>query len=136
MFRLAMILTLPLFSPASADDALQGDLARIQGRWEGTFAGGGEIAIEIKGDAVTATFPNDADAEITMRGRLRIDEAKGTMDWTGLRVIGEVAKGEKVPDFLGIYTIEGGELVYCGDAQRPKEFDEELTVRYRRAGRR
>ena len=117
-------------SPILADDKpLEGDLAKMQGKWTGKAGPekNFEIKIEIKGKAVTVFFtPPDGD-EIQIKGELKVDEkAKPhkTMDWTKFK---NPVNGDEMPDNFALYEIKDDEFKVCSGGpgnDRPAKFED------------
>jgi uncharacterized protein (TIGR03067 family) len=112
---------------APADDAPQGDLAKLQGKWT-TMAGPEKnipLTLEIKGTAVTVNVTTpDGDAH-TLKGEIKVDEkAKPkALDWVKLKT----ADGDERPDNPAIYELDGDTFKVCNgghDNPRPTEFKE------------
>src|SRR5215213_5314577 len=102
------LLVVALFSGASP--AVDGDLARLQGRWQ-TKIGlrkATVVLIEIKGRTVAATISTPQGRKIQADGELKIDETTSpkALDWVKFTTI----DGEEVPEMHAIYRIEDGRL--------------------------
>lgn len=112
---------------ASADDKPTGDLAKIQGEWEGKIGPNDDQAVKVVFDGanVTATGKTPEGQEFTLKGKCRLDE-KATpkaLDFVEFKR----PNGEDLPDNLAIYTLDdtGKELKICyggGGNPRPTEF--------------
>jgi uncharacterized protein (TIGR03067 family) len=130
MFRCA--LALGLFAVAArADD--KKDAPKIEGTWTATSwkRGPGEIGpdrvnTELKLTKDAYEFPKGIN-RVSQKGSVKIDAAKGTIDFTP----GDgPAKGKTL---VGIYKVEGDKLTLCftgAGGERPKEFksDDRNTV--------
>jgi len=117
------VLVVTLFSGASP--AVDGDLARLQGRWQ-TKIGlrkATVVLIEIKGRAVAATISTPQGRKIQADGELKIDETSSpkALDWVKFTTI----DGEEVPEMHAIYRLEDGRLFIRSGGfndQRPTGF--------------
>ncbi len=108
-----------------AELAVNGDLAKFQGSW--TAAAGPQkgrtLAMEVKGNAVSARWPTGEGDELLLKGELKLDEqAKpAQVDFVHFKQ----SNGDDVRDILGIYVIEGDDIKVCigePDGERPGEF--------------
>jgi uncharacterized protein (TIGR03067 family) len=102
--------------PAAADDpaALKGDLAKIQGTWQGKLGPAEDVPVSytFKGDAVTITLTlaGAKSRTVTLRGKIRLDEAATphkTVDWLALTD----STGKSVPDQPGLYALVGDNML-------------------------
>src|SRR5215203_354795 len=111
---------------SGASPAVDGDLAKLQGRWQ-TKIGlrkATVVMIEIKGKAVAATIATPQGRKIQADGELKIDETTSpkALDWVKFTTI----DGEEVPEMHAIYRLEDGRLFIRSGGfndQRPTEFD-------------
>src|SRR3954464_8159124 len=102
------LLVVTLFWGASP--AVDGDLARLQGRWQ-TKIGlrkATVVLIEIKGRSVAATISTPQGRKIQADGELKIDETTSpkALDWVKFTTI----DGEEVPEMHAIYRLEDNRL--------------------------
>src|SRR5262249_2100170 len=104
----------------------EGDLAKLQGRWE-TKVGlrkGTVVRIEIKGNTVAATISTPQGVKIQADGELKIDESAKpkAADWVKFTT----GDGEEIPELRSIYRLENEQLYIRSGGfndQRPTEFD-------------
>jgi uncharacterized protein (TIGR03067 family) len=109
-----------------AAPASNGDLTKLQGRWE-TKVGlrkATVVSIEIKGKAVVATILTPQGRKIQADGELKIDETTTpkALDWVKFTTI----DGEVVPEMRAIYRLEEGRLYIRSGGfndDRPTEFN-------------
>jgi uncharacterized protein (TIGR03067 family) len=121
-----IVLASALAAPA-ADDAPQGDLGKLQGKWT-AMAGPNKdvpLTLEIKGNQATAIFTTPEGEKRTLKGEIRLDEkAKPkTLDWVKFKT----SDGDELPDNLAIYELDGDSFKVCNggrDNPRPTEFKE------------
>src|SRR4051794_2692516 len=110
---------------SGASPSADGDLARLQGRWQ-TKIGlrkATVVMIEIKGNAVAATISTPQGRKIQADGELKIDETASpkALDWVKFTTI----DGEEVPEMHAIYRLEDGRLFIRSGGfndQRPTGF--------------
>ena len=123
----AKLLLIPLLLVmVSGSAAVEGDLARIQGRW-GTTVGprkDADVLLEIKGNAVSATIQTAKGMRILADGEIRIDERMRpkALDWVKFTTV----DGHEVPLILAIYRIEGDRLIIRSGGfndRRPTAFE-------------
>jgi len=111
---------------SGAAPVVEGDLARLQGRWE-TKVGQKRatvVRIEIKGRTVTATISTPQGIKIKADGEVKIDETSSpkALDWVKFTTL----DGEEVPEVRAIYRLDGDRWVIRSGGfndQRPKEFN-------------
>ena len=111
---------------SGASPAVDGDLAKLQGRWQ-TKIGlrkATVVMIEIKGNAVAATISTPQGRKIQADGELKIDEQAQpkALDWIKFTTI----DGEEVPEMHAIYRLEDGRLFIRSGGfndQRPSGFN-------------
>ena len=123
----AAFLVLNALGPASADDAIRGDLAKLQGNWSGVIGRRDNIpvVVEIRGRSVSASFTAPDGEKRTLRGEIRLDESVSpkAVDWINFKA----QNGDDLPDNLGIYELDGDSFKVCNggrDKPRPTEFKE------------
>lgn len=123
---LSGVLVLIAASTCFADDeAPKGDLGKLQGKWKGSIGPNKDIAItvEVKGKTVSATFKNDEDKEMTLKGEVKLDE--NAKPKTADFVMFTGSDGNSLPDNLAIYELADDEWKVCsggGNNPRPTEF--------------
>lgn len=106
----------------------KGDLAKLQGEWKSGTRVGTSITLKITGSRFSASFVNENQQQVTVEGKLRLDETSNPrrLDWVETSV---VASGDEVPDLLGIYEIEGETLRFCRSTDvRPEHFDSRTLI--------
>lgn len=110
---------------ARADDAPQGDLAKMQGKWK-AMAGPERnipLTMTIKGSAVTLAFTTPQGQDRELKGQIKLDETAKpkTWDWTKFtRPDGDLAQ-----ENLAIYELDGDSLKICSGGpgnERPSAF--------------
>ena len=121
------ILILGLAALASgAAPAVNGDLAKLQGRWE-TRVGLRKatiVRIEIKGNSVAATISTPQGRKIQADGQVKLDESvePKALDWVKFTTL----DGEEVPEVKAIYRLEGDRFYLRSGGfndERPTEFN-------------
>jgi uncharacterized protein (TIGR03067 family) len=118
---LALAAGVVLAAPAARGD----DAKKLEGTWTATLwkRGGGEVGKDKVATELVLTkdgyaFPKGIN-RISMKGAVKLDAAKGTIDFTPED---GPAKGKTL---LGIYKVEGDTLTLCftsAGMERPKEF--------------
>lgn len=111
---------------SGATPSVDGDLARLQGRWE-TKVGLRKatlVRLEIKGKAVAATISTPQGRKIQADGEVKINESvqPKALDWVKFTTL----DGEEVPEMHAIYRLEGQRLFIRSGGfndDRPTEFD-------------
>src|SRR4051794_21484488 len=124
--KVSLSLLLVVIASGAAPESKQGDLTKLQGRWE-TKVGLRKatiVAIEIKGKAVAATISTPQGRKIQADGELKIDETvtPKALDWVKFTTI----DGEEVPEMRAIYRLEEGRLYIRSGGfndDRPSEFN-------------
>jgi uncharacterized protein (TIGR03067 family) len=124
---LAVVSTATFAQDTKKEDALKGDLAKIQGKWSAKVGPNKDIPITVAFKDQTATILITIEGEErTIKGEFKLDETKSPKQWDWTKF--ESPTGEKVPENLAIYKVEGDKLTICsggpGNAERPKEFKE------------
>ena len=125
MFRCLLALAVGLVLATTAGRSAQKEAAKLEGTWTATSwkRGPGEIGKDQVDTELVITkgayeFPRGIN-RISQKGTVKIDEAKGTIDFTPAD---GPARGKTL---LGIYKVEGNVLTLCftgtGGA-RPREF--------------
>jgi uncharacterized protein (TIGR03067 family) len=129
LFAAACGLLLVVALPARPDDeALKGDLGKLQGNWTGMSGPEKNVAIVLvlKGRSVTinVTRPDGGQA-VAHKGEIRIDEKTTPKQWDWTKFTRP--DGTEEPDRLAIYELDGDTLKLCvggpGNA-RPSEFQQ------------
>jgi|GEM_PF-3217921 len=99
-----------LMQGVEAAPLTEGDLDRLQGRWEAKVGRkeGTVVTLEIKGQAVAATITTPRGLKIRADGEVRLDETTSpkTLDWVKFTTL----DGEEVPALRAIYRLEEGRL--------------------------
>jgi uncharacterized protein (TIGR03067 family) len=101
-------------SVAADDKNLEGDLAKLQGRWTATVGAEGmqPMTMEIKGDELAILVTTFQGRGYALKGQIKLDGSSSTkakaMDWTKLAV-----NGKEGPDVLAIYELDGDTLKVC-----------------------
>jgi uncharacterized protein (TIGR03067 family) len=111
---------------AGAAPAVDGDLAKLQGRWE-TRVGLRKatiVHIEIKGNAVVATISTPQGRKIQADGQVKLNESvePKALDWVKFTTL----DGEEVPEVKAIYRLEGDRFYLRSGGfndERPTEFN-------------
>ena len=128
LIPLALSAVLALGLAPRQDKKLDGDLAKLQGKWTAKVGPENNIPLvmEIKDKklSILVTIPDEGDIKI--EGQISIDEKKAPkeIDWVKFTS----PNGDDVPDNKGIYEIKGDEWKVCNGGpgnDRPKEFKDE-----------
>jgi uncharacterized protein (TIGR03067 family) len=123
----ALAATVGAVAVAVGDEpALSGDLAKLQGQWTALFGPQKNIpmVVTVKGTGVTLAITRPDGQQHESKGEIKIDEnAKPhkTLDWVNFTT----RSGEKAPENLAIYTLDGDTLTICSGGlgnERPTEF--------------
>ncbi len=124
--KFAMIVLIPAMMAAGPrDEAITGDLARLQGQWV-TSAGPKRdiaVAMEIRGRAVAVDITMPRGLKIHAEGEMKVDEKASpkAIDWVGFTAL----EGQEMPEVLAIYELEGNTLKLANGGPnnpRPKQF--------------
>lgn len=125
-YRRSVLSVILLASLAMGAGPESGDLSKLQGRWEASVGKRQEfsVALEVKGNEVTATIKPKKGPKVTANGELQIDEKASprSLDWVKF----STPDGIEVPRMLSIYRLEGDRLyVRSGgfNDDRPKGFE-------------
>lgn len=123
----AVLICLPAAWAFATEEAPapEGDLKALQGAWTTKLGAEKDVplVVEIKGNAVTATFKNAKGDSVVLKGKIRLDEkaAPRTIDWVEFNR----PDGTPAEKNLGIYEIKDNTWRVCnggpGNA-RPTEF--------------
>ena len=120
------LIPLVLVLVSSRSGAVEGDLARLQGRWGATIGPRREadVLLEINGNAVSATIRTAKGLKILADGEIRIDERMSpkALDWVKFTTV----DGHEVPEMQAIYRIEGDRLIIRSGGfndRRPTAFE-------------
>jgi uncharacterized protein (TIGR03067 family) len=119
-------LLLVVAPPARSDDeALKGDLGKMQGKWTGMVGPEKNVplVVVLKGNGVTIniTAP-DSGQVIEFKGEIRIDEKTKPKQWDWTKFT--APSGQEVPDNLAVYELDGDTLKVCSGGPgnpRPSE---------------
>jgi uncharacterized protein (TIGR03067 family) len=121
---LVMAAVASIFGLGAAPD--QGDLPRLQGRWEASVGRRKEFAvtIEVKGREVAATITPKIGPKLKANGELQLDESvtPRSLDWVKF----STRDGTEVPTLHAIYRLEGDRLIVRSGGfndDRPKAFE-------------
>ncbi len=124
-FTLMLVLPAAPAASAPADEALGGDLARLQGDW--TVKAGPKrdipVTMTIRGRSVSVDVASPLGLTIHAEGTIKIDETASpkTVDWVGFSIV----DGQDMPEVLGLYELKDGafKIVNGGPNNgRPAEF--------------
>ena len=126
MHRRLMVVAVVLTSFGLGAAPEQGDLPRLQGRWEASVGRRKEfvVSLEVKGREVSATITPKFGPKLKANGELQLDESASprSLDWVKF----STPDGIEVPKLLSIYRLEGDRLIVrsggFNDA-RPKAFE-------------
>jgi uncharacterized protein (TIGR03067 family) len=113
-------------SGAAPTSKVEGDLSKLQGRWE-TKVGlkkGTIVRLEIKGRSVAATILTPQGMKIQADGEVKINETvtPKAVDWVKFTTV----DGEEIPEVRGIYRFEGDRFYLRSGGfndERPTGFD-------------
>jgi uncharacterized protein (TIGR03067 family) len=127
MYQAVLALVALTVAPAFAQDQekpLNGDLAKLQGRWTATAGPQKDIPLEmeIKGTKLVIRLTTPDGADIEMSSEIKLDEKADPKKWDW---VNRKLNGEPFPDGETIYKIEGDSLTICGGnpgVPRPTEF--------------
>jgi len=122
----SIILVALLAASTMGAEPEKGDLSRLQGRWEASVGKRRDfsVALEVKGNEVSATITPRRGPKLKASGELQIDEGAipRSLDWVKF----STPDGIEVPKLLSIYRLEGDRLLVrsggFNDA-RPKAFE-------------
>src|SRR5947209_163436 len=107
--RLLLVAIVAGFGLGAAPE--QGDLPRLQGRWEASVGRRKEFAVvlEVKGREVAATITPKIGPKLKANGELQLDESVSprSLDWVKF----STADGTEVPPLHAIYRLEGDRLI-------------------------
>ena len=130
-----MLAGFALTAPAATaqDDAKkpEGDLAKLQGKWEGELRndeGKIPIVLEFDGSTVVVTLTSPDGDDLEIEGTVKIDEAKDpkTLDFVDFTS----TDGDSIGDVLGLYELDGDTLTYDSGGPnnpRPSKIDPDST---------
>lgn len=110
---------------ASLDDAPQGDLAKVQGKWKAMGGPNGNIpiAMTIQGSAVTLAFTTPQGQQRELKGQIKLGEISQPKSWDWTKFTRP--NGDAAEDNLAIYQLDGDSLKICSGGpgnDRPTEF--------------
>src|SRR5262245_22049248 len=109
---------------APQKDDVQGDLAKLQGKWRASSGPEGVITLtmEIDGKTLLLTYTPPFGEERTYKGEIQLDESATPR---GMNWIKMTAEGKSLPDTRAIYELDGESLKVSSngpDKDRPTEF--------------
>ena len=109
----------------AADNALSGDLGRLQGRWSAQAGPRRNIAVELEiaGRQAQVRIVTPQGLKFNVQGEIKIDETAQprALDWVNFNGLDD----QELPDILAIYRLEGDTLQVCNGGpnnNRPTEF--------------
>jgi len=123
--RIALTLAALLLPAAAlargAEDKVDGDLKKFQGKWTAPSGGGGKVTYTVKGDKLKVVAPSRT-YEIT----LKLDAAAKPEKTIDFR-IDEAPDDAKGQTSKGIYKFDGEKVVFCFAPQgdRPSKYEME-----------
>ena len=111
---------------AGENEAVSGDLAKFQGKWE-TQAGASRelrVTLEFTGKKANVVIHTPQGLKIKARGEVRIDESASPkrLDWVGF----SAGDFQAIPEIQGVYKLEGEALILCNggfNGARPVAFE-------------
>lgn len=125
LLRASLTLIALAATSTAADTRLEGDLARLQGRWSARVGPQNDIRVEmsVEGRRVKVVIATPQGLTIRARGLLRIDETRQprTLDWTEFKSM----DGQTLPDIPAIYRIDQDGWTICNggpNGTRPDAF--------------
>src|SRR4051794_4082075 len=125
MLIFSLALTLSAADLRAADAPLEGDLARLQGRW--TAKAGPQrniqVTLDIEGQHAKVGIATPQGLKIRVQGEFRINEdvIPRTIDWVKFTGLDE----QDLPDIPAIYELNGETFKVCNggpNSRRPTEF--------------
>jgi uncharacterized protein (TIGR03067 family) len=126
MQRRLMVLAAVVASLGFGAAPEQGDLPKLQGRWEASVGRRKEfaVALEVKGREVSATITPKIGPKLKANGELQLDETVNprSLDWVHFSTV----DGTEVPTLHAIYRLEGNRLIVRSGGfndDRPKVFE-------------
>jgi uncharacterized protein (TIGR03067 family) len=110
---------------AGGEGRVEGDLARLQGRWV-TRAGAAReirVTLDVEGRQVTVGLVAPGGLRFQVRGEVRVDEnaSPRALDWVRFTGLDD----QELPDIPAIYEIRGDSFKVCNGGPnnaRPSEF--------------
>ena len=123
---LAIVSSATLAQETKKEDALKGDLAKLQGKWSAMVGPNKDLPITVTFKDLSATILITINGEErTIKGEFKLDDAKTPKQWDWTKF--ESPNGEKVPETFAIYKIEGDKLTIRsggpGVLDRPTKFE-------------
>ena len=107
------------------EDALKGDLAKVQGKWTAMVGPEKNISLVVEFKGTNAIIlVTVQERELNIKGEIKLDETKTPKQWDWTKIESD---GNHVEDDLAIYKFDGEKLVLCSGGpggQRPTEFKE------------
>ncbi|WP_165222310.1 TIGR03067 domain-containing protein [Aquisphaera insulae] len=112
-------------STAFSGEAVQGDLAQLQGRWT-AMAGAKkqvQVVMTIRDRVVTVDLKTPTGMNIQVKGELRVDETTSprSLDWTKFAGPDD----QPLPEIAAVYKVEQDTFTVCNGGflgKRPREF--------------
>jgi uncharacterized protein (TIGR03067 family) len=121
-----VVIGLGLVLPArGGDEMVEGDLARLQGRWT-TSAGPRRnihVVLDIQGHKATVGITTPQGVKLQVRGELRLNDrvTPRALDWVRFSGLDE----QELPNIAAIYELDGPTFKVCNGGPnnaRPTEF--------------
>ena len=120
-----MVMGLAAILPARAGEAVEGDLARLQGRWT-THAGPRHnivVVLDVQGRKANVGITTPQGLKFQVQGELRLNDRvkPRTLDWVNFTGLDE----QDLPNIPAIYELEGQTFKVCNggpNSARPTEF--------------
>ena len=104
----------------AADDKIEGDLKKLQGKWITPAGDGGKVSYTFKGNKMKVVAPSR-----TYEMTVKIDD-KAKPDKTIDFKIDEAPDDAKGKTSLGIYKFDGEKLIWCfrPEGDRPTKYEQ------------
>ena len=125
-YRSSLVIAVLAISAMGAGPVENGDLGKIQGRWEASVGKKREfsVSLEVKGHEVSATISPRRGPKLKANGELQLDETASprSLDWVKF----STPDGIEVPKLQSIYRLEGDRLIVRSGGfndERPKAFE-------------
>ena len=125
-FRLfVMALVLASVPAPAAENALTGDLAKLQGRWSAKAGAKRNLAVvlEIEGREAQVQITTPQGLKFQVRGEITVNESASprALDWVHFNGLDD----QEMPEILAIYRLDGDQFQVCNGGPnnaRPTEF--------------